>query len=235
MGKTGKKGAKGTEALEPQVMPRASAAIAKRGKLPVAEISADERIGMVRKMLDTMENVQTAFGCAAVQIGMELLALKEQTPTGQFEQLFEEQVARPRFTIRTARKYMQAAETVRKHLLKSGHAAEIAESWDVPPSAMTIAKRRKLQDLIGDVLNGKTLSDLLMGDRPAPGGGPGGRPAPTSAEAQLQAVEQVYQELCKGLEREIITHQNWRKLPKEQIVSLREHLRCCLDTVEKGS
>lgn len=206
-------------ALTPEVMPKAGALV-KRSKLPVAEITVEERIKVIRNNLDMMENVQLAFAAGAVQIGMEVLALKAQTPYGQFETLFHEQLERPRFTWRTAQKYMRAAEQVRVKLLKSG-SQEIAESFDVPPSAMTLAKRRKLQDVLSEVLNGKTLSDLLMGDRQVTGGGPGGRAPSTGAEAQLEAHVQIYQALRKQITREILVSKNWKHLPAREIADLR--------------
>jgi hypothetical protein len=52
--------------------------------------------------------------------------------------------------MRTAQKYMQAADKVRTKLLKAGNDV-IATSWDVAPSAMTLAKRKSLTEALGEL------------------------------------------------------------------------------------
>ena len=79
--------------------------------------------------------------------------------------------------------------------------------------------------------NGKTLSDLLMGDRPVGGGGPGGRAPKTGADAELQAVAQIYQALCKQITREIIAGKNWRMLPEQDLRDLRHTLETARDAL----
>jgi hypothetical protein len=191
----------------------------------VADMAPEARVNVIRGHLDSMENVQTVFAAGAVTIGLELIALKNQCAHGEFETLFAERIERPRFTMRTARKYMHAADRVRTKLLKSGNDV-IATSWDVAPSAMTLAKRKSLTEALGELLTGKTLSDLLMGDRVVGGGGPGGRAPSSGAEAEMQATEQVYKALRLQITREIITRKAWRMLPADEL----QHLRQVLET-----
>jgi len=200
-------------------------------KLPVQEMTPDARVNVIRSHLDKMENVQTIFAGGAVIIGMELIALKSQVNHGEFETIFKERIERPRFTYRTARKYMLAADLARTSMLKSGNDV-IASSWDVAPSAMSIQKRRSLTEALGGLLNGKTLSDLLMGDRPTGGGGNG--PAPRNgAKAEMQAVVETYKALRTQLARQILSHKHWRMLPADELASLRHALETALEELPK--
>jgi hypothetical protein len=218
---------------KPEVMPKGGVAVAKRGAtLPVKDVSVDERVHIVRNMLDTMENVQTAFAAGAVQVGMELLALKEQSPYGEFDKIFQDQIERPRFSRRTAAKYMQVAEQVRIKLLKSDqYRNQIADSWNVPPSAMTLSKRRELQTILGEILNGKTMSDLLMGERVIGGGGKGGSAPTTGKEAEQEAIRQSYEALAKQITREIVSQSRWKRLSTDELDHLRLALTTALDSI----
>jgi len=189
----------------------------------VADMAPEARVNVIRGHLDSMENVQTVFAAGAVTIGLELIALKNQCAHGEFETLFSERIERPRFTMRTARKYMHAADRVRTKLLKSGNDV-IATSWDVAPSAMTLAKRKSLTEALGELLTGKTLSDLLMGDRPVGGGGPGGKAPASGADAELEGVVQVYKALRIQIIKEIVTRRAWKMLPEDEIQVLRQTL-----------
>jgi hypothetical protein len=193
------------------------------GKAQAQEMTPEARVNVIRGHLDSMENVQTVFAAGAVTIGLELIALKAQTNKGEFEEIFKERIERPRFQMRTAQKYMQAADRVRTKLLKAGNET-IATSWDVAPSAMTLQKRKSLTEALGELLTGKTLSDLLMGDRPVGGGGPGGKAPSSGAEAEMQATEQVYKALRLQITREIITRKAWKMLPEDELQALRQVL-----------
>jgi hypothetical protein len=193
------------------------------GKAQAQALTPDARVNVIRTHLDSMENVQTVFAAGAVTIGLELIALRNQCAHGEFETIFQERIERPRFQMRTARKYMQAADRVRTKLLKSGNET-IATSWDVAPSAMTLAKRNGLKEALGELLTGKTLSDLLMGDRVVGGGGPGGRVPSSGAEAEMQATEQVYKALRLQITREVITRRAWKMLPEAELQALRQTL-----------
>jgi len=122
---------------------------------------------------------------------------------------------------------MKAADLVRTKLLKSGNDV-VASSWDVAPSAMSIQKRRSLTEALGGLLNGKTLSDLLMGDRPTGGGGNGTAPR-NGAEAEMQAVVETYKALRTQLVRQILSHKHWRMLPADELASLRHALETALE------
>jgi len=212
-----------------EVLPPERGVARRCGRMPVKEISAEERITVIRGHLDNMENVQTIFAAGAVVIGMELLALKQQVPYGDFDSLFREKIERPRFTRRTAAKYMQAAERVRVKLLRGGNET-IADSWNVAPSAMSLAKRRDLNGLLGEVLNGKTLSDLLMGDRPAGGGGAGGGDAPRSgADAVKQAAAEVLADLCARISRELVQRRTWTQVDPADVEKVRTVLKAAMD------
>ena len=216
----------------PEVLP-AEHAVAKRGgkQLPTKEMTPEARVDVIRGHLDSMESVQTVFAAGAVTIGLELLALKSQTPRGEFETIFDERIARPRFTMRTARKYMQAADRVRTKLLRSGSEV-IAGSWDIAPSSMTIAKRNSLHEALGELLTGKSLSDLLMGDHAVGGGGKGGSTPATGKAAEEAAVVESYEALCRQIVREVITSKRWQKLDPEALGHLRNALRSATDQIE---
>jgi hypothetical protein len=221
------------EAAEvPEVMP-AERAVAKRAgkQIPTKEMTPEARVDVIRGHLDSMESVQTVFAAGAVTIGLELLSLKSQTPRGEFETIFEERIARPRFTMRTARKYMQAADRVRTKLLRSGSEV-IAGSWDIAPSSMTIAKRNSLHEAIGEMLTGKSLSDLLMGDRAVGGGGKGGSEPATGKAAEEAAIVESYEALCRQIVREIITGKRWQKLDPDALGHLRTALRSASEQIE---
>jgi hypothetical protein len=233
MAKVTKKVAAATAAVVPEVMP-AERGLVKRGKasqVPTKEMTAEARVDVIRGHLDSMESVQTVFAAGAVTIGLELLSLKSQTPRGEFETIFEERIARPRFTMRTARKYMQAADSVRTKLLRAGSDV-IAGSWDIAPSAMTIAKRNSLHEALGDLLSGKSLSDLLMGDRVVGGGGKGGSTPTTGKAAEEAAIVESYEALCKQIVREIITGKRWQKLDPDALGHLRNALRSATEQIE---
>jgi hypothetical protein len=215
-----------------EVLPPERGVARRGGRMPVKEISAEERITVIRGHLDNMENVQTIFAAGAVVIGMELLALKQQVPYGAFDSLFREKVERPRFTRRTAAKYMQAAERVRVKLLRGGNET-IADSWNVAPSAMSLAKRRDLNGLLGEVLNGKTLSDLLMGDRPV-GGGAGGDAPRSGADAVKQAAAEVLADLCSRISRELIQRRTWTHMEPADVEKVRTVLKAALDELPRG-
>lgn len=219
--------------VEPEVMP-AERGLVKRGaakQVPTKEMTAEARVDVIRGHLDSMESVQTVFAAGAVTIGLELLSLKAQTPRGEFETIFEERIARPRFTMRTARKYMQAADSVRTKLLRSGSEV-IAGSWDIAPSAMTIAKRNSLHEALGDLLTGKSLSDLLMGDRVVGGGGKGGSAPTTGKAAEEAAVVESYEALCRQIVREIVTSKRWQTLDADAIKHLRNALSAASEQIE---
>jgi hypothetical protein len=199
-------------------------------QLPTKEMTPEERVDVIRGHLDSMESVQTVFAAGAVTIGLELLALRAQTQHGVFEQIFEERIARPRFTYRTARKYMQAAERVRTKLLRSG-CDVIAGSWDIAPSSMTLQRRKSLHDALGEVLTGKSLSDLLMGDREVGGGGKGGSVPSTGKEAEQEAIRQSYEALAKQITREIVSQSRWKRLSTDELDHLRLALSTALDSI----
>jgi hypothetical protein len=186
-------------------------------------MTPEARVDVIRGHLDSMENVQTVFAAGAVTIGLELISLRNQCAHGEFETIFVERIERPRFTMRTARKYMQAADRVRTKLLKAGNET-IATSWDVAPSAMTMAKRKSLTEALGELLTGKTLSDLLMGDKPVGGGGPGGKAPSSGAEAELDGVVQVYKALRMQVTKEVVQRKAWKMLPDDELQVLRQTL-----------
>jgi hypothetical protein len=193
--------------------------------LRLGDVSAEERVGLIRNSLDKMEGVQLQFACGAVFIGLELIALREQL-RGDFWRVFEERLERPRFSDRTARQYMRAAEKVRVKLLHAGK-VDLGDLWDVAPSALPLARRRDLQDAVGTLVNGRCLSQLLLdldsrGPKRLTAGAPG-----AGAAAEERAYAEVWTAIRKQLASEGLHRKSWKHLDARGLAALRE----CLESV----
>lgn len=209
-------------------MAKKTTAVATRKAAP-EERTPEQRIDLIRGYLDRMEAVQLQFASGAILIGMELLALKENLPHGEFIGVFKERLERPRFSIRNAQQYMQDANRVRVKLLKQGH-MNIAQVWDVPPSALTIAKRRELQGMIDQVVDGKSLHGLrgAMGtDKPRQLTARG----PSGADAEREAHGRVWVDLCKRLTEAAVHRKTWKYLSADSRRIVREQVKLALDAI----
>jgi hypothetical protein len=96
---------------------------------------------------------------------------------------------------------------------------------------MTLQKRKSLHDALGEVLTGKSLSDLLMGEREAGGGGKGGSVPSTGKEAEMEAIRQSYAALAKQVTREIVAQSRWKMLSTDELDQLRNALSTALDSI----
>ena len=193
--------------------------------------TSDERVDIIRKGLDSMEAVQLTMATGAALIGMEMLALKKELGTGEFANVFAERIERPRFGIRTAQRYMNVAESARVNLLRAGY-ADLGDVFDMPPSDMPMDKRQMLSKALGDMLGGKTLSNLLMGEKevrqlPAP-------KATTTAAAMEEMHQQTWKKICDDLARYGLDKKTWKHLDKDQVGQVRQCLTAVLGEMPKG-
>jgi len=192
--------------------------------------TADERVDIIRKGLDSMEAVQLTMATGAALIGMELLALKKAAGNKEFEKMFAERIERPRFGMRTAFRYMSVAEQARVGLLRAGY-QELNDVFDMPPSDMPMEKRQMLSKALGDMLGGKTLSNLLMGEREvkqitAP-------KATTTAAAMEEMHQQTWKKICEDLARYGLDKKTWKHLDQDQISQVRQCLTAVLSEMPK--
>jgi hypothetical protein len=194
------------------------------------EMTADARIDLIRHSIDRMEAVQLTFASGAVFIGMELLALREQIPHGDFQRIFVERIARPRFSYRTAAQYIRAAERVRTKILQAGE-LDLSDLWNVAPSDLPLSRRKELQDAVGELVNGRSLSQLLLDlEMVRPKQIAAGTPA-TGAEAELQARREVWKSILAGLQKEAVQRRSWKLLPPEDVEAIRSICQDVLDTL----
>ncbi len=190
-------------------------------------LTPEVRIDLIRQGLDKMEAVQLTFASGAVFIGMELIALREQVPHGQFQRIFQERIERPRFGYRTAMQYVRAAERVRTKILKSGE-LDLSDLWNVAPSDLPLARRRELQEAVGELVNGRSLSQLLLDlERPVHKALAAGTPT-TGAEAEMQARRELWRDILARLQKEAVTRKSWKLLPEDDIDAIRQ---VCADVV----
>lgn len=185
----------------------------------------EQRVGLVRDYLDKLEAVQIQHATGAILIGLELLALKDQIGRGDFQRVFEEQIERPRFSLRSAQRYMQDAHRIRMRLLKSGHVS-LAEVMDVAPSEMSIVRRKELTSLIGQAVKDNTLTGLrgaLAQEKQRRLANPG-----DAAKAMADAHVQVWQEMMRRLTIEAIQRKSWKHLNEETRKIVRQHLQSAL-------
>jgi len=218
--------------VKPAAEAPASVALVRRGaelKMPVKIMGTEARIDVIRGWVDSLEAVQFQFATGAVLVGMELLALKQEVGRGEFMKIFAERIERPRFSYRTSAKYMQAAESVRVKMLKSG-VKNLAEIWDVAPSALSMERRRELQNAVGSVLNGATLSQLLLGKGSKGGAGASGK-VPTSAEAMMAAQKEIYAALAARIVADVVEKKTWKMLDPEDVAKVRQALESALDAL----
>jgi hypothetical protein len=233
--KAGVRGAKAMQKAGKKAAPvatkdGASTAVVKHDpRMYVSEVrTAEQRVDLIRKSLDQMENVQLTMASGAVMIGLELLALKSDLGYGEFGRVFAERIERPRFSSRTAHVYMQAADKVRVNLLRAG-AEGIAEVFDVAPSAMSMANRNKLVSAVGSLLSGKTLSNLLLDLDSKPKMLPTGRTPATGAAAEMEAHVALWSDLTKRLANEGVARKSWKFLEPDKITALRKLLTTVLN------
>jgi hypothetical protein len=194
------------------------------------EMTPEERIDLIRHSIDRMEAVQLTFASGAVFIGMEMIALREQLPHGEFQRIFTERIARPRFSYRTAAQYIRAAERVRTKILQAGE-LDLSDLWNVAPSDLPLARRKELQEAVGELVNGRSLSQLLLDlEMVKPKQIAAGTPA-TGAEAELQARREVWKSILAGLQKEAVQRRSWKLLPPEDVEAIRSICQDVINTL----
>lgn len=196
-------------------------------KMTDADRTPEDRIELVRGYLDKMEAIQLQHATGAILIGMELLSLKEQVGHGSFVDIFEKQIERPRFSYRSAARYMQDAARIQKRIAKTGN-AKLLHFLDVAPSDMSVSIRRELTDVIGNIADGRNLSDLrgALGTR-APAQLTDGSPA-SGKHAELDAHAKVWNDLCKRLTEAAVHRKTWKFLGDDTRKIVRETLKTAL-------
>jgi hypothetical protein len=218
---------------ETQMAKKQTVAVAVRGRGPDGERTPEQRIEIIGQYLQKMEVVQLQHATGAVLIGLELLALKDQLGHGEFKDVFEKQIERPRFSIRSAQRYMSDANRIRRKLIK-GDAVSLAGILNISPSALPMAQQAKLQAIIADAVGNRSLSGLrgaLGNDKPkqiADGKGPA-----TGKEAELEAHAAVWNDLCKRLTDMAVHKKTWKFLNVDTRRIVREMIETALAEIPK--
>lgn len=203
-------------------------------KMTDADRTPEDRIELVRGYLDKMEAIQLQHATGAILIGMELLALKEEVGHGAFTEIFEKQIERPRFSYRSAARYMQDAARIQKRIAKTGN-TKLLHFLDVAPSDMSVAVRRELTEVIGNITDGRNLSDLrgALGARNPPQLTEGAEKG-SGEEAELAAHARCWQELCKRLTEAAVHRKTWKFLNADTRRIVREQVKLSLDNIPEA-
>lgn len=201
-----------------------------RGISP-AEKTPEQIITTIRGFLDKMEVVQLQHATGAILIGLELLALKDQLGHGEFKEVFAQQIERPRFSYRSAARYMQDANRIRRKMAKDG-GVTLMGILNIAPSALPIARQRELQGIISEAVGNRNLSALrgaLGTDQPKQI--TAGQPAMTAKDAELQAHARIWMDLCRKITHEAVTAKTWKHLTPDARKVARNSLKTALESM----
>jgi hypothetical protein len=205
---------------------KATTAVVVRGAQSQDHKTPEQRVEAVRGYLDKMEVVQLQHATGAILIGMELLALKDQLGHGSFSDVFEKQIARPRFSYRSASRYMCDANRVRRKMLKDG-GITLMGVLNIAPSALPMARQRELQAVIAEAVGDRNLSGLrgALGSD-APKQITDGKSALTGQVAEREAHAKVWADLCRKITHEALGCKSWKWLAPDAL----KHARNCLQS-----
>jgi len=205
-------------------------AVAVRGAKPDDNKTPEQRIDAVRGYLDKMEVVQLQHATGAILIGMELLALKDQLGRGDFMDVFVKQIERPRFSYRSAARYMQDAHRVRRKMIKDG-GITLMGILNIAPSALPMARQKELQKVIAEAVGDRTLTGMrgaLGSDSHAPKQLTDGKTPATGKQAEMQAHVSVWLDLCRKLTHEAVSRKTWKYLDDDERKIVRDNLKSAL-------
>ncbi len=208
---------------------KVTTALARVNKAP--EKTPEQIITTIRGFLDKMEVVQLQHATGAILIGLELLALKDQLSHGEFKDVFAQQIERPRFAYRSAARYMQDANRIRRKMMKEG-SMNMAAIMNIAPSALPMAEQRKLQGIISEAVGDRNLSALrgaLGTDKPKQL--TDGKPSLTGQEAVVQGHIKVWADLNRKITHEAVHAKTWKHLSEQERKAARNALRTAWETI----
>ncbi len=145
-------------AVEPEVLP---------AQIPHGAEFGDPALQQhVKRIHDHQEKIQEflqGFAQRVVLCGFDLLALKKSIKHGQWQNVYEQHLAGPNFTLRHAQRYMKVAKVVRKKL-KNDTMSFLDGSRPLPANAGedTAEQLATVKDAIADLTDATTWTDLLI-------------------------------------------------------------------------
>lgn len=134
--------------------------------LPVK--SLDDRIAVIQKCQNNILGALSQFAAWVVLCGMELNALQKEVGHGKWEEFFEKNLERPKFSIRTAQRYMQVADECKNRVLKNRTNCPnppILADLDflvTSPTALNPAQFEQLTTEIRKITDGATMQEIML-------------------------------------------------------------------------
>lgn len=182
-----------TKAIDPEVMPKQSAAVAVRA---VGALSVQARVDRVLSLNDQIAGAMRTFAVNVVVCGLELLALKKEVGHGKWLAFFNENLITKGLSDRSANNYMAVAEAFRrKSATRCGFEVKqlSAGTSEISPEQFDAIKAA-MEDMTDATTWHQLLLDFGLMRDPKPKGGarPRAERLPTSDELLAQTAHELF-------------------------------------------